>query len=130
MSVIETAKDIYDLVKKGATIELQERLMKLREEALALQEENLSFRTKLSELEAKLQLRDSLTFDGALYWTQNADKTKEGPFCQKCRDGKGLLVRLQNGRDRTSTDWVCIECHTTYGRSYPQSLSDDNDLFQ
>ena len=34
MSIIETSKDIFDLVKKGATIELQERLMELREEAL------------------------------------------------------------------------------------------------
>ncbi len=42
MSLIDTAKDIYELAKRGATLELQEQLIKMREEALTLQEENLT----------------------------------------------------------------------------------------
>jgi hypothetical protein len=34
MSVVETAKTIYDLAKKGMTLEAQEMMMQLREEAL------------------------------------------------------------------------------------------------
>ncbi len=41
MGVIDTAKDIYDLVKKGATIELQEKINQIREEAINLQSENI-----------------------------------------------------------------------------------------
>ena len=34
MSIIDTAKDVYALVTKGLTIDLEEKLMELREQAL------------------------------------------------------------------------------------------------
>jgi hypothetical protein len=43
MSIIDTAKDIYSLAAKGLTIDLQQELMELREQALELQEENFVF---------------------------------------------------------------------------------------
>jgi len=39
MAIIDTSKIIVELAKKGMTIELQEKIMQLREEALELQEE-------------------------------------------------------------------------------------------
>lgn len=39
-------KDIVDLIKKGATIEAQEKIMELREAAVELQDENISLRQK------------------------------------------------------------------------------------
>ena len=121
MSLIETAKDVFDLVKKGATIGLQERLMTLREEALEMQEENLTLRTRVKDLEEKVRLREELAFDGELYWMQNPDGKREGPFCQKCYDSGGKLIRLQKGQDRAArSEWLCFDCESTYGTHYPE----------
>lgn len=62
-------KEIVDLLKKGATIEAQERIMELREAALALQEENIQLRNSVIELEEKVRILQSA----------------EGEPCPKCR---------------------------------------------
>jgi len=119
MSLIDTAKDVYELAKKGATLELHEELLKMREEALALQEENLSLKQRISEFECQNSLKEHLEFDGALYWRTLDDGDSEGPFCQRCYDTDQKLVRLQ---DASYTDmnnahvkmWTCRACKTSY----------------
>ncbi|WP_155996753.1 hypothetical protein [Thioalkalivibrio sp. ALMg11] len=46
--------EIIELLKKGATIEAQEKVMALREGALELQEQNISLRERIRDLEARL----------------------------------------------------------------------------
>jgi len=121
MSIVDKAKDIYELVKKDATIELQERLMEFREEAVSLQEENLKLRERIQELEEQASGRDEILFDGDVYWRKrsdgNGDGNKEGPFCQKCYDTQGKLVRLQDAKRLVaSRDWLCVVCKTGYGQ--------------
>jgi len=55
-------KDIIELVKKGATIEAQEKVMELREAALELQEENINLKNEVMDLKEKLRKLES--FDG------------------------------------------------------------------
>jgi uncharacterized protein YlxW (UPF0749 family) len=75
MSVIDTARNISLLVKKGVTVELVELLVKLRQEAEALQEENRKLKARVAELEGRAaEVRESLSFDGTVYWG-----TKDGP---------------------------------------------------
>ena len=121
MSIIDNAKDIYELLKTGATPELQQKLMELREEALALWEENLSLRMRIRELEEHVSRRDEIFFEGDAYWRRhtngNGGGGKEGPFCQKCFDTAGKLVRLQNATHMVaSRDWLCVVCKTGYGQ--------------
>jgi hypothetical protein len=123
MSLIDKAKDIYELVKKDAATELQERLMEFREEALSLQEENLKLRTRIQELEEQASRRDEIVFEGEVYWRKrsdgngNGDGSTEGPFCQKCYDTQGKLVRLQDAKRLVaSRDWLCVVCKTGYGQ--------------
>lgn len=121
MSIVDKAKDIYELVKKDATIELQERLMEFREEAVSLQEENLKLRKRIQELEEQASGCDEILFDGEAYWRKrgdgNGDGNKEGPFCQKCYDTQGKLVRLQDAKRLVaSRDWLCVVCKTGYGQ--------------
>jgi len=119
MSLIDTAKDIYELAKKGATLELQERLVRIREEALSLQEENLGLRQKVAELEEKLSVKESLYFDGSLYWLIDDEEEKNGPYCQRCYDVDRRMVRLQDasyidvGGSRTKV-WTCRGCEKSY----------------
>lgn len=119
MSLIDTAKDIYELAKKGATLELQERLVRIREEALSLQEENLSLRQKVADLEGKLKTQDSLHFDGSLYWLIDDEGQQQGPYCQCCYDVDRRMVRLQDASyidvDRSKTKlWTCRGCEKSY----------------
>ena len=62
-------KDIVDLLKKGATIEAQEKLMELRKYALELQEENINLKNQILEIKKKFRKLESF---------------KGGP-CPKCQ---------------------------------------------
>jgi len=71
MNPIPNYKDIVDLIKKGATLEAQEKIMELREAALAVQEENLQLQTRIKELEEKLTLRSKIKWEKPFYWTES-----------------------------------------------------------
>jgi hypothetical protein len=60
MSLLPNYKDIVDLLKKGSTIEAQEKIMELREGALALQEENLNLKGRIQELETDLKKKNEI----------------------------------------------------------------------
>jgi hypothetical protein len=128
MSLIDTAKVVYDLAKKGATIELQEQLMKMREEALSLQEQNVELRQRVAELEAERRVEESVVYDGALYWKDDDEGVRQGPYCQKCYDADRKLIRLQNSsykdvKARPITAWSCgeqVECLSPRSRRHYQ----------
>jgi hypothetical protein len=74
MSVIDTARSIFLLARRGPTLELQQHILKLREEALALIEENQRLRARVTELEGRAEGSESLSFDGTGFWG-----SKDGP---------------------------------------------------
>jgi hypothetical protein len=102
--------EIMDLIKKGATLEVQEKILELREAALRSQEENLELRTKVARLEEKLHLKNKVIWRKPSYWLDN-DGVKDGPFCQKCYDSAQKLIRLQDG---SNDCWNCHECKSFY----------------
>ena len=107
--------EIVALIKKGATLEAEEKILELREGALELQEENLELREKVKELEDKLSLKKNVQWEKPHYWVINGEE-KDGPYCQKCYDADQKLIRMQGGgNDR----WTCNECkNTVLGPSY------------
>lgn len=108
---LPTYKDIVELMKKGATVEAQERIMELREAVLELQEESVALKQKNRELEEALKLKGELQFDGTVYWrTENNNRV--GPFCPECLDVDEKLVRLQNYGD----SWYCTKHKQTYDK--------------
>lgn len=92
-------KDIAELIKKGATIEAQEKIMELRESALELQEENINLKNQVLELQERVQKLESF----------------EGEPCPKCR--KPAWVVESSKPDRQLGDlggirreYKCTEC--------------------
>ena len=83
---------LTDLVKKGATIDLQETIVNLREAVLALKEENLNLKEQVSVLEGALQKEKILTFEAPNYYSLTDDGKRDGPFCQVCQDSDKKLV--------------------------------------
>ncbi len=55
MAIIETAKTIAELAKKGMTVELQEKIMELRVEAMDMKEEIIQLRDENSQLRQDLE---------------------------------------------------------------------------
>ncbi|MFA7676741.1 MAG: hypothetical protein WCY34_01070 [Candidatus Omnitrophota bacterium] len=78
--MIPNYKEIIDLVKKGATIEAQEKIMELREFAMKLQEENIELRKKIKKLEKHLDDSQKMKFDGKFYYIEG----EEYPYCPGC----------------------------------------------
>lgn len=107
--------DIVDLLKKGATLEAQQKIMDLREAAMQLQEENHELRAQVRSLEDALKVKASLTWDKPYYWQVDGGQ-KDGPYCQVCYDKEGLLIRLQSN---SRGHWRCHSCSSNfYDSSY------------
>lgn len=110
MAMLPNYKDIVDLVKKGSTIEAQEKIMELREGALALQEENIRLREQVKELEEIINKKQNVIWNPPFYWIKDGDK-KDGPYCSQCYDKNSLLIRLQ---DKKNGIWTCPTCHNHF----------------
>lgn len=107
MALLPNYKDIIELLKKGSTIEAQEKIMELREGTLALQEENILLRERIKELQSELNKKKEIRWEAPFYWTIS-DESKEGPFCQKCYDSDSKLIRLQRIEEG---NWHCKLCN-------------------
>ncbi len=106
---IPSYTDIIDLIKKGATVEAQEKIMELREAVLALKEENARQSERIRDLEDKLKIKEQIIFEGGVYWLVG-EKGKDGPFCQPCYDIREIFVRLHGMND----SWWCYGCTTSF----------------
>lgn len=104
-------KEIAELIKKGATLEAQEKIMELREASLQLQEENLQLRSKVKELEDKLATKENLIWEKPFYWRIKENGQREGPFCQQCHDKEQKPMRLI---EKAKGRWVCNSCKTAF----------------
>ena len=121
-------------MKKGATVEAQEKIMELREGALELQEENAKLKEENNKLQEKLNIRNHIEYDEGVYWLWEEDESgdytvKIGPFCQHCYDDEKKLIRLQK-RDIEEIDsesrrsyktgnyyYRCFKCKNNYDGS-------------
>jgi len=109
--VLPNYKEIFDLIKKGSTVEAQERIQELRERVITLQEENNSLRERVRELEEAVSTKESLIWDPPYYFLAT-EAGKDGPYCQHCWDSEGKLIRLQQpGRGGY---WKCIACDKAF----------------
>jgi len=94
MSILPTYKDISELLKKGLTIEAQEKIMELREAAIELQEENFTLKAKVKELEEALSFKGQLQRVNNVYYAQSNGTRVGGPYCLACWDGDRKLVNV------------------------------------
>ena len=111
MAIIETSKVIAELIKKGATIEAQEKIMQLREEALELQEQNLKLKTENIELKKKEELQEKVKFKRKVYYREG----DEVPYCPYCYEKHKLLMHLTGPKQEAGGElYSCQECRRVY----------------
>ena len=104
MGVIETMKDIGVLVQKLDNMDLVKRLVELQEQIYAVVSENRDVKEENRALREKLNTREQLVFRKNAYW-----KGDEGPFCSRCFDAEGALVRMHT---RAEFNPQCPKCAT------------------
>ena len=104
----EITSTLFELAKRAATVEIQEKVMELREFIVDLREQNTSLKEENHSLNQLLENKSLLKFDKGVYWRE-ADET---PFCQRCHDSEGKLIRLQDFENRLK--WRCLECEKYY----------------
>src|SRR5688572_19785422 len=101
--------EIMDLVKKGLTLEAQEKIIQLREAALELQTENVTLKGQIKELQEALKVKARVVWEKPYYYLQTESHNRDGPYCQCCHDKDQKLIRLQgSGAGR----WKCLACKT------------------
>jgi len=114
----KTAVDIAKFIKNSSdTLDKSGQKLKLAEliEALAdIKMETAEIKSliiekdeKIQLLENQLKLKNDLKYVAPHYWLINSDEEKDGPFCQKCYDSDGKLIRLQGGNNDR---WECRNC--------------------
>ena len=117
MPAIPEYKTIMDLIKKGMTVQAQEKTMELREAALETREENVRLKERVHELEERLSAEQSVEWEPPYYWVVKPDG-RDGPFCQHCYDSERKLIRLQT---EVKGSWQCHACGKRYHDSEYQA---------
>jgi ribosomal protein L37AE/L43A len=121
LSSIKTATEIAKLIKSGEkSLEQAEYKLKVAElvgaladakiEIAGIQDIILEKDKKISSLEERFNLRESMVWEKPYYWKKSTDQ-KDGPFCQQCFDNEQKAIRLQ-GEDGAGV-WTCNTCKVT-----------------
>ena len=109
--MLEKAKLAYDIAEKLKNLELKALINDLREDAISLGEENRKLREELRQLRQQQDIKDRLVWDEPYYFLMDG-KAWNGPYCQRCQDDSGKLIRLQkHGR---KGQWKCVVCDVVF----------------
>ena len=111
MGALDYIKTALELAKKAQSVELQGELLNIKEEYLKLQEENLQLKERNTELERRKA--EPVVFKPPSYFVTKPDGTEDGPFCQRCHDADGKLVRTHEFDNMAGVFRRCDQCKTT-----------------
>jgi len=118
---IKTATDIARFIKDSdLSLEKAETKLKLADligaladakmEVIGVQQTLAEAETRIRELETRLDTKAKVQWKEPSYWLET-ETGPEGPFCQKCYDTEGKLVRLQGDDDGY---FECKSCKSSY----------------
>lgn len=121
---VKTATEIAKFIKDSdLTIEKAEIKLQLAElissladariETAEIQSLIIEKDKKIDDLIEKLQLQGKLKYEAPYYWLIE-EKTKDGPFCQRCyeKNNENILIRLIEPGEKGY--WECKVCKNHY----------------
>lgn len=105
--MIPRYKDIVELIKKGSTMEAQEKILELREAAMELQSENVDLRREVETLTDLLHKKERMTYVRPFYYAECDDV----PHCARCWEVEHKAVHLPEPfRSAAGPVYTCLEC--------------------
>ncbi len=129
LSSVKAATDIAKLIRdSGVTLEKAEIKLKLADLISTLADARIQIAeikesltdkdAQIKELLSKFEIEGKITWESPYYWLTAGDG-KQGPFCQRCYDKDGTLIRLQGNNN---SYWQCKACSSDYrDRTYDAS---------
>lgn len=115
-------RDINDFFANGQPEKARRLLMEIQSRCIALQDEISMLKLRLQTAEEALYLAQNLAREGSFYWL-NSPGVRQGPFCPRCYDSEGALIRLE----RVDSLLVCPYCQESYAlpiqKSAPKALT-------
>ncbi|MDR1857000.1 MAG: hypothetical protein LBR22_07560 [Desulfovibrio sp.] len=111
-------KEINDLFAAGQTVKARRLLMEQQSKSIALQDENDMLHVRLKTYEDILQVARNLCNERGFYWLKT-DGVKQGPFCPRCYELEGGLIRLERRRK----DLICPCCGAVYALPAPPEVA-------
>jgi len=75
----------------------------------------------IAKLQQEVAKKESLFFENGMYYQLSENQQKDGPFCQKCYDSEGLLMRTYEGKAfiPAKEEWgigqICRKCESVHG---------------
>lgn len=109
-------KEINELFASGQPEKARRLLMELQSRCIALRDEMSMLKLRLQTCEDSLYLSQNLFTEDGLYWLRTAG-VKLGPFCPRCYESEGGLVRLEKQKQGL----VCPYCNTTCQSTLPSA---------
>ncbi len=109
MSIISDAKELADLIQKLGNVELYRKIVELEGQIIDLTRQNHGLSEQVRELQQQLTIKGQIRYEKQVYWLEDG-ASKDGPYCQRCYDVQGKLVRLQPWEGA----WTCYDCKNTF----------------
>lgn len=112
-------KEMNDLLTSGQIPQARKLLMEIQSRCIALNDEMHILRIRLQNMENILRIARNLFCDHGLYWL-NTNGLRQGPFCPKCYNLDGSLIRLEKIGDNKG----CPCCGEIYRNTRNTSTKD------
>jgi regulator of replication initiation timing len=110
MAVFDELKSIGKVLQEAGKIDLYRQILEIQEKLLEMQRKISDLEIENQDLRGKLELKERLHFERNAYWIVDG-KSENGPFCSKCKDSEGKLVRMRVGK--YNFGWAyCPNCNT------------------
>src|SRR3989344_1988030 len=91
MGMYEIIKDAAAVAKEAGKIEQYKQILEVLEKMLDMQKRIEELEIDNNILRKQLSTKKSVKYERNSYWTD--DGTSDGPFCSKCSDSDGEMVR-------------------------------------
>jgi hypothetical protein len=106
-------KEIIGLIKKGANLEAEQKIMELKEKALELQEENLILKEENLNLKKQLEKKEQYEFTGIGY--QKKGNSNSPIYCQICYEKENNHFTHRLTEDKEMGGFRCRVCKKSFG---------------
>jgi hypothetical protein len=105
-------KEINDLFAQGQPEKARQQLMEVQSSFIALRDEINMLKVRVQTFEDILYLARNLYEENGFYWLKTSG-LKQGPFCPRCYENEGGIVRLEKNR----LGLRCPYCQAGYDRA-------------
>lgn len=132
MGVIDNLKTIGSTLQKANKIEEYAQILEVQQQLLDMQKQIQDLESANRKLKEQIEIRDSLSIDRGAYWRLVGEE-KAGPYCTRCYDVDGKLVRL-TVTDRGRYWATCPNCKSmaedpAIKDEFPENTTDSDSGF-